>query len=79
MYMTRRFTGDLVRPGRDDIGPLHFDEWFWVVQEKPTPQIIGVLKSGWLFIVYLGKSGLRYVEGSHHNEVPYNAVEKFMA
>lgn len=67
----------LVRPGRDDIGPLHADEWFWVVQEKPTPQGYRRVKIWMAIYCVPGKSGLRYVEGSHHNEVPYNAVEKF--
>jgi hypothetical protein len=63
----------LVRPnGANDVGPLHADEWFWVLGRVESPANHQRIKV-WISIYSEpGKSGFKFVRGSHKKSWRYH-------
>ena len=68
----------LVRPGNQDIGPLHADEWFFDVGNVTMPEGSTATKVKLWISLYTNsnKNGLRVVPGSHKkiDEYKFNKV-----
>ena len=63
----------LVRPNSPfDVGPMHADKWFWDLGHGDTPA--GVFRVKIWIPIYCepGKSGFRFVPGSHLADWPYH-------
>jgi len=59
----------LVRPGqRDDVGPVHADQWFWNLGNGVTPAGVQRVKVWIAVMTEAGRNGLRIVPGSHRQE-----------
>ena len=65
----------LVRPGQpSDVGPLHSDEWFVILENEPMP--LGRRVKVWIAIVCeSGKNGLEIVAGSHRRQWRFHGVQ----
>lgn len=57
----------LVRPGDNDIGPIHADKWFWDLGHGDMPDGYRRLKIWIAIYTEAGKNGLRVVPQSHKN------------
>jgi hypothetical protein len=66
----------LARPTGNDVGPLHADRWFWDLGHGKMPQDLERIKIWIAIFNETGKSGLRYVPGSHLKDWPYTGQER---
>lgn len=65
----------LVRPDSfSDVGPLHADEWFWVLGHGRTPPNVQRIKVWIAIYCERGKGGFRFLRGSHLKDWPYRGV-----
>jgi len=56
----------LVRPGKEDIGPIHSDKWFWDLGHGNMPSYACERVKIWISVVTTpGKNGLCVIPGSH--------------
>jgi hypothetical protein len=59
----------LVRPGeKDDVGPVHADQWFWNLGNGVTPAGVRRVKVWIAVMTEAGRNGLRIVPGSHRHD-----------
>lgn len=59
----------LVRPGEaSDVGPLHADNWFWIINRWPIPRGHRCIKVWALLVGEEGLGGLRVLSGSHRTD-----------
>jgi hypothetical protein len=59
----------LVRPGqKEDVGPVHADQWFWNLGNVDTPEGVERVKVWIAVMTEAGRNGLRIVPGSHRRE-----------
>jgi hypothetical protein len=66
----------LARPTGNDVGPLHADRWFWDLGHGKMPKDFERIKIWIAIFNEPGKSGLRYVPGSHLKDWPYTGQER---
>lgn len=67
----------LVRPDcLSDVGPLHADEWFWALGHGKTPVGHKRVKVWISIFAEKGKSGFKFVRGSHKKSWRYHGVKK---
>lgn len=66
----------LARPAGNDVGPLHADRWFWDLGHGRMSKDFERIKIWIAIFNEPGKSGLRYVPGSHLKDWPYTGQER---
>lgn len=67
----------LVRPdSRSDVGPMHADQWFWVLGHGAAPDDVQRVKIWIAIYCETGKSGFRLVPGSHRRDWPYHGEHR---
>ena len=67
----------LVRPNNtDDVGPLHADEWFWNLGHGKMPPGHRRIKVWIAVYCERGKSGFRFVPGSHRRNWRYHGEQR---
>ena len=59
----------LVRPGKkEDVGPVHADQWFWALGNGETPEGVERVKIWIAVMTEPGRNGLQVVPGSHRRD-----------
>jgi hypothetical protein len=59
----------LVRPReKEDVGPVHADQWFWNLGNGATPAGVQRVKVWIAVMTEAGRNGLKIVPGSHRHE-----------
>jgi hypothetical protein len=67
----------LVRPDSpSDVGPMHADQWFWVLGHGATPEGVQRVKLWIAIYCEAGISGFRFVPGSHCHDWPYHGERR---
>lgn len=66
----------IVRPGKNDMGPLHRDEWFWSLNNLKIKKNCTRLNIWIPIICERGKNGLRYVHKSHLENHKIGSTQK---
>lgn len=70
-------TWRLVRPGvSGDVGPLHADEWFYVLSKSPRPEGYKPVKVWVAVYCEVNKTGFRVVPDSHLQEWSYTTFDR---